>query len=116
MKEGCDAGPDSIVPEIFVHDGPAALEFYARAFGAIERSRMMAPGSNKLLHANESAPRTCLQLHPDLVAAEHGAQINEKNRIGWTPLDIAEGTVPGTPNYRPDHSAALLRELLGLKK
>jgi len=48
--------------------------------------------------------------------AERGAQINEKNRIGWTPLDIAEGLVPGTPNYRPDHSAALLRELLGIKK
>ena len=48
--------------------------------------------------------------------AEHGAQLNEKNRIGWTPLDMAEGLVPGTPNYRPVHSAALLRELLGLKK
>ena len=48
--------------------------------------------------------------------AERGAHINEKNRIGWTPLDMAEGLVPGTPNYRPDHSAALLRELLGIKK
>jgi uncharacterized protein len=48
--------------------------------------------------------------------AEHGALLNEKNRIGWTPLDMAQGLIPGTPNYRPDHSAALLRELLGLKK
>jgi len=28
---------DSIVPEIFVHDGPGALAFYKRAFGAEER-------------------------------------------------------------------------------
>jgi PhnB protein len=41
---------DSIVPEMFVHDGPGALEFYKRAFGAVERSRMMAPDGKKLLH------------------------------------------------------------------
>ena len=42
--------PDSIVPEIFVHDGPGALEFYKRAFGAVEGSRMMSPNGKKLLH------------------------------------------------------------------
>ena len=42
--------PDSITPEIFVHDGPAALEFYKRAFGALERSRMMSPDGKKLLN------------------------------------------------------------------
>jgi len=48
--------------------------------------------------------------------AEHGAPLNETNRIGWTPLVMAEGLVPGTPNYRPTHSAVLLRELLGLEE
>jgi PhnB protein len=42
--------PDSIVPEIFVDDGPAALEFYKQAFGAVERSRTMAPDGRRLLH------------------------------------------------------------------
>ncbi len=42
--------PDSITPEIFVHDGPAALEFYKRAFGALERSRMMSQDGKKLLN------------------------------------------------------------------
>jgi PhnB protein len=41
---------DSIVPEIFVHDGPQALEFYKRAFGAVEGPRMMSPDGKKLLH------------------------------------------------------------------
>ncbi len=41
---------DSIVPEIFVHDGFGALEFYKRAFGAEERSRMLSPDGKRLLH------------------------------------------------------------------
>jgi PhnB protein len=41
---------DSITPEIFVHDGPGAVEFYKLAFGAVERSRMMSPDAKKLLH------------------------------------------------------------------
>jgi uncharacterized protein len=48
--------------------------------------------------------------------ADHGAKLNEKNRIGWTPLDMAEGLLDGTPNYRPTHSAVLLRQLLGIKE
>ena len=48
--------------------------------------------------------------------AEHGAKINEKNRIGWTPLDMAEGLINGTPKYRPENCAIVLRELLGIKK
>ena len=40
-----------IIPEIFVHDGLGALEFYRRAFGAEERSRMLAPDGQRLLHA-----------------------------------------------------------------
>jgi len=48
--------------------------------------------------------------------AERGAKLNEKNRIGWTPLDMAEGLLAGTPNYRPTHSAVLLKELLGIKE
>src|SRR5450631_4202686 len=43
--------PDRIVPEIFVHDGTGALELYKRAFGAEERTRMMAPDGLRLLHS-----------------------------------------------------------------
>ena len=42
--------PGCITLEIFVHDGTGALEFYKRAFGAVERSRMMSPDGSKLLH------------------------------------------------------------------
>jgi hypothetical protein len=31
--------------------------------------------------------------------AEHGGHVDYRNRIGWTPLDIAEALLPGTPKY-----------------
>lgn len=40
-----------IVPEIFVHDGPGAIDFYTHAFGAIEISRMMTSDGKKLINA-----------------------------------------------------------------
>lgn len=43
------ASDDAMIPEIIVHDGPAALDFYKRAFGATEVSRMMTP-EGKLMH------------------------------------------------------------------
>ena len=42
--------PESLTPESFVHDGPGALEFYKRAFGAVESSRMMSSDGKKLLN------------------------------------------------------------------
>jgi len=45
------ARSDRIIPEMFVDDGPGAIDFYQRAFGATEISRMMAPDGKKLLHA-----------------------------------------------------------------
>lgn len=43
---------DTIVAELFVHNGIQALEFYTQAFGAIEQSRMMGPDGKKLLHGD----------------------------------------------------------------
>jgi PhnB protein len=39
-----------IVPELCVHDGRGALEFYKQAFGAVEQEHMMSPDGSKLLH------------------------------------------------------------------
>ena len=41
---------DNIVPELCVHDGRGALEFYKQAFGAVEQEHMMSPDGAKLLH------------------------------------------------------------------
>jgi PhnB protein len=41
---------DQFVPELIVRGGPAALDFYKSVFGAEEVHRMMAPGTDKLMH------------------------------------------------------------------
>lgn len=41
---------DQFIPEIFVLDGPAAMEFYKDVFGAKEVHRMMAPDGKRLIH------------------------------------------------------------------
>jgi PhnB protein len=43
--------PATITPEIFVHDGPGAIDFYKRAFRAVEHTRMMSPDGKKVMHA-----------------------------------------------------------------
>jgi PhnB protein len=44
------AGYEKVTPYIIVHDGAAALDFYKRAFGAVELYRFDAPGG-KIGHA-----------------------------------------------------------------
>jgi PhnB protein len=41
---------DQFIPELIVHGGPAALDFYKQAFGAEEVHRMMTPDGKKLIH------------------------------------------------------------------
>ena len=64
--------PDSIVPEIFVHDGPGALEFYKRGFGAFECSQMMSPDGKKRLHGELEIRGHCLFVCDELSASEGG--------------------------------------------
>ena len=41
---------DQFIPQLIVHGGTAALEFYKKAFGAEEVDRMMTPDGAKLIH------------------------------------------------------------------
>ncbi len=44
-------GYQSVIPALTVKSAAAALDFYARAFGARERYRVPAPGGSGLVHA-----------------------------------------------------------------
>ncbi len=44
-------GYHSLTPTLIVNDAAAAIEFYTRAFGAVELYRMPAPDGQKLWHA-----------------------------------------------------------------
>jgi PhnB protein len=41
---------DQFIPELIVHNGTAALDFYKSVFSAEEVHRIMKPGSEKLVH------------------------------------------------------------------
>ena len=63
-------GYHSVTPSLTVRDGAAALDFYARAFGAVEVFRMPEP-SGKIMHAEITIGDSRLMLsdeYPDYVS------------------------------------------------
>src|SRR3954452_6270384 len=76
-----------IIPEIFVHDGLGALEFYRRAFGAEERSRMLAPDGQRLLHAELLMLGQRLFVC-DEFRAEEGGTCRSPRSLGGTPVRL----------------------------
>jgi PhnB protein len=63
---------DAIVPEIFVHDGRGAIDFYTRAFSAVERSRMLSPDKTRVLHCRLEIDGQRLVVCDEFTAAEGG--------------------------------------------
>jgi len=45
------AGCESVIPHLVCEGCAAAIEFYKKAFGAVEEFRMSAPGGEKIMHA-----------------------------------------------------------------
>jgi PhnB protein len=70
-------------PYICVHDGAAALDFYAKAFGATERTRMAEP-SGKIGHAEIQIGEAIIMLsdeYPEL-------NVRSPRSIGGSPSAI----------------------------
>ena len=74
---------DIIVPELFVHDGRAAMEFYKCAFGAEERSRMLSTHGTKLVHG-ELAIRGHRIVVCDEFSADEGGTCRCPRTLGGT--------------------------------
>lgn len=51
MTKPIPAGFHTLTPHLVVPDGAAAIEFYKKAFGAQENTRLMAPGGKTVMHA-----------------------------------------------------------------
>src|SRR5690348_10425165 len=63
-------GFEGVTPYLIVHEGAAALAFYARAFGAVETVRMPGP-DGRIAHAEMRIGRATFMLadeHPDFLA------------------------------------------------
>jgi PhnB protein len=51
MSHGIPADARTLTPHLIVRDAAAAIEFYKKAFGAVEKFRMAVPGTNRVMHA-----------------------------------------------------------------
>ena len=51
MVRAIPEGYSTVTPYLIVPDGAAAIEFYSKAFGAVEQSRMTGPDGKSVLHA-----------------------------------------------------------------
>lgn len=61
-----------LIPELIVRNGPAAVEFYKKAFGAEEVDRMMTPDGTKLVHAELTVDGHKLFVCDEFDASEGG--------------------------------------------
>ena len=83
MTKPIPDGYHAITPYLIVSGGAKALEFYGRAFGAIERERMQDP-SGKIRHAEIRIGDSCVMLadeHPEIGALGPAT-------IGGSPVSI----------------------------
>jgi PhnB protein len=89
---------DQFIPELIVHGGFAALDFYKNVFGAEEVHRMTKPGSEKLMHGELTLDGHKFFVCDEFPASE-GGTCKSPATLGGTGVritllvDDADGTV-----------------------
>jgi uncharacterized glyoxalase superfamily protein PhnB len=78
-------GLRSLTPSLTVHDAAAAIEWYKRAFGAVELNRAMAPDGQKIWHAMLQIGDSRLMLNDEFPDMD-GSQ--SPKALGGTPVNI----------------------------
>lgn len=76
-------GYSTLTPNLIVHDAAAAIEFYKRAFGAVELSRAPAPGGEKIWHAELKIGDSRLMLNDEF--PEMGGSVSAL-KLGGSPI------------------------------
>ena len=76
-----------VTPHLCVNDGPAAMEFYKKAFDAAELSRVPAEDGKRLMHGSLSLLGGNLFLHDDF-PEYHGGEKHSAKAIGKTPVTL----------------------------
>lgn len=73
MAEATSAIPAGVYPYLSVSGGKAALEFYAKAFGAIEEFRSYGQDGERIMHARFRVNGAALLLSDDFPEFRGGA-------------------------------------------
>jgi PhnB protein len=76
-----------MLPYLTVSNGAAAIEFYKKAFGAVERDVHLAPGSTKIMNACLSINGGVFMLSDDF-SAEFGGTSSTPEALGGSPVTV----------------------------
>lgn len=76
----------TIAPHLVVDDAAAAIDFYVRAFGAVEQGRLPGPGG-KLMHAALTINGATVMLADDFPEMSDGKSMTP-TALGGTPITI----------------------------
>ena len=76
-----------IIPHLVVDNAAAAIDFYKRAFGAVEQSRHMAEDGKRIMHASLSIGGHPLMLNDDFPDMSGGKPSTPKALTG-TPVTM----------------------------
>jgi PhnB protein len=79
--------PPPLAPYLTVDNAKAAIDFYARAFGAVELSRQPTPNGDKLIHAALSFNGGLLMLSDDFPEMAGGMRRTPK-ALGGTSVTL----------------------------
>jgi PhnB protein len=76
-----------LLPYLTVSDGAAAIEFYKKAFGAVEHEVHHAPGSTKIMNAHLSINGGVFMLSEDF-SAQFGGASSTPEALGGSPVTL----------------------------
>lgn len=87
MAKPIPAGHEGFIPHLVLSDASAAMEFYKKAFGAEEISRMPAPDGKRLWHAEMRIGDRVFYLADDFPEA-FGGKARSPKALGASPVTI----------------------------
>jgi uncharacterized glyoxalase superfamily protein PhnB len=82
--KGAPAGHHSVTPHLVVRYAPQAIDFYKRAFGAVEVHRMPGPDGFSIMHADLKIGDSHIYLNDEFPAMG----VKAPQTIGGTPVTV----------------------------
>ena len=98
-------------PYLVVSNAAAAIEFYKRAFGAVELERHAAPGGEKLMHAHLLVNGGHLMLSDDF-SSQMGGRSETPEALGGSPVTFHLQVDDADATWSPPLSAEKLESAL----
>lgn len=86
MSEQSPFYKSTLMPHLVVRDGAAAIDFYKKAFGAVEGCRLHIPGTQQVMHAGLRIGNSLFMLGCE--ADEEGCAAKSPLSLGGTPVAL----------------------------